>query len=385
MTDFSLLTKVILGLRGSSALPEKVHSDEEHLIATLRWIERAHKVINQKGISKGYDLLRAYWSPAYPETTGYTIPTLINAATILHQPIWLEIAIRLAEYLLNCSNSDGAVVHWQDGSSGKPIVFDTGQVIFGWIAAYKATEDARFFTAANKAANWLASIQDPGGAWLKGQYLDVPKVIDTRVDWALLELNQMVNSEGLKRAAIRNLEWAVSMQENDGWFNHCSFRHNEDPITHTLAYTAEGLVECGILLDDTHFIDAGIRTLDALMNLQRSDGSIAATYSRGWHPTSTSSCLTGNCQLSRLWLLLHATTKKMEYRDASRNALDFVLRTQELRTENCDHFGAIAGSFPIFGSYERTKYPNWAAKFCADALIAFQTDLQESFFNLCPG
>ena len=35
--------------------------------------------------------------------------------------------------------------------------------------------------------------------------------------------------------------------------------------------------------------------------------------------------------------------------------------------------GGIAGAYPIWGGYERLGYPNWAAKFFADALM-----LQES-------
>jgi hypothetical protein len=31
--------------------------------------------------------------------------------------------------------------------------------------------------------------------------------------------------------------------------------------------------------------------------------------------------------------------------------------------------GGIAGSAPIWGDYSRFEYPNWAAKFFADALM----------------
>ena len=48
----------------------------------------------------------------------------------------------------------------------------------------------------------------------------------------------------------------------------------------------------------------------------------------------------------------------------------FVARTQNIATNNSNIRGAIAGSHPIFGSYERFKYPNWAAKFFIDALLA---------------
>jgi hypothetical protein len=36
--------------------------------------------------------------------------------------------------------------------------------------------------------------------------------------------------------------------------------------------------------------------------------------------------------------------------------------------------GGIAGSLPIWGDYSRFEYPNWAAKFFADALLMDLTD-----------
>ena len=36
--------------------------------------------------------------------------------------------------------------------------------------------------------------------------------------------------------------------------------------------------------------------------------------------------------------------------------------------------GAIPGSAPIWGAYSRFEFPNWAAKFFADALIMDMTD-----------
>ena len=38
-------------------------------------------------------------------------------------------------------------------------------------------------------------------------------------------------------------------------------------------------------------------------------------------------------------------------------------------TENDAVRGAIAGSAPIWGDYSRFEFPNWAAKFYADALM----------------
>jgi len=196
------------------------------------------------------------------------------------------------------------------------------------------------------------------------------KVIDTRVAWALLELAALVSRRAYADGAERNLNWAVQQQQPNGWFRSAGFLPGEDPFTHTIAYTAEGLLESGLLLGEERYVQSAQQVADVMLRLQRKDGSLAATYDGNWASTSRSSCLTGNCQFALLWLRLHSLSGEPAYLDAARRAVDFVASTQNLRTANPNVRGAIAGSYPIWGSYERFKYPNWAAKFFIDALLA---------------
>jgi hypothetical protein len=46
-----------------------------------------------------------------------------------------------------------------------------------------------------------------------------------------------------------------------------------------------------------------------------------------------------------------------------------VLGTQDRETANPHIRGGIAGSEPLQGRYHPYQYPNWAAKFTADALM----------------
>ena len=341
------------------------------LQAALDWIERAQLASGNGGISKGYHAIRRRWSPSYPETTGYTIPTLLNAAITLDRPDLRILALSLADYLLKAATPEGAVAHWADPSS-QPIVFDTGQVLFGWLAAYSASQEPHYLEAAIQAGNWLSAIQDSSGAWKRYQHLGVVKTIDSRVAWALLELYRQTKHEAHRRAAVRNLEWVVGQQDSDGWFRHCAFRDGEDPFTHTLIYTAEGLFESGCLLEEERYMDAAIRTADALLVRQGADGWLASTYGSGWRATSRSSCLTGNCQASRLWLRLSTLKDKPAYGEGAERAIMFVSRTQKLRAADPGVRGGIAGSAPFYGRYERFTYPNWAAKFYIDALLTLQ-------------
>ena len=358
---------LLVGLHRPGALPANGLRVKQHLNAALDWIERAHAAAGDGGISKGFDLLRTRWAPSYPETTGYTVPTLLNAAAVLDRRELLTLALSLADYLLESMTPEGGVCHWTGPKSG-PIVFDTGQVMFGWLAAFDATDDERYLEAAAHAGDWLVSVQHPSGSWKAYQHLGVEKVIDTRVAWALLELHRRNRRDVYRQAAVRNLEWALRNQDADGWFQHCAFLEGEDPFTHTIAYTAEGLFECGCLLNEARYIEAARLTADALLVRQRSDGRLASAYGAGWRETSRSSCLTGNCQMSHLWLRFHEANGNQAYYGAAEKGITFVARTQDL-TSNLNTQGAIAGSYPIYGRYERLKYPNWAAKFFVDALL----------------
>jgi len=359
-------------LTAAGPVPAAAPSDYATRIkAAVSWIETAIEGSGDGGVSKGYDVLRGRWNGSYPETTGYTIPTLLNVADREELgPRLRNTAIALSDYLVSRSSEEGGIVHWS-GKYADPVVFDTGQVMFGWIAAYEATGEPRYLDAARRAGDWLASVQDESGSWKRFQHLGVEKVIDTRVAWALLLLHRHTNAEAHRAAAERNLDWALTRQDADGWFRNCAFTTDGDPFTHTLAYTAEGLFECGLLLGRQDYIEASRRTALALLARQRDDGSLASTYGPGWRPTSRSSCLTGNCQMARLWLSFHEHDGAGSVRQAAERAIAYVAGVQPLAPDR-NLYGGIAGSYPIYGKYERFQYPNWAAKFFVDALLTIE-------------
>jgi len=69
------------------------------------------------------------------------------------------------------------------------------------------------------------------------------------------------------------------------------------------------------------------------------------------------------------WLRLAQVDRAPALRDNSRRAIGYLKRHQ--RVDDADPIvrGAIAGSAPIWGRYAMFEFPNWAAKFFADALI----------------
>jgi hypothetical protein len=69
------------------------------------------------------------------------------------------------------------------------------------------------------------------------------------------------------------------------------------------------------------------------------------------------------------WTRCAQAAGAVELRDNARNALSLLQRSQRLHDRDEVARGAIAGSVPIWGAYSRFEFPNWAAKFFADALM----------------
>jgi len=55
--------------------------------------------------------------------------------------------------------------------------------------------------------------------------------------------------------------------------------------------------------------------------------------------------------------------------NAASKAIDVVVKYQIKSPLNPNLKGAVAGSLPIYGRYMALRYPNWAVKFLADALM----------------
>jgi hypothetical protein len=85
--------------------------------------------------------------------------------------------------------------------------------------------------------------------------------------------------------------------------------------------------------------------------------------------------LTGVAQMSLTWTRLAQVTGDEALRRNARAALAYLKTTQRLDDEDPAIRGGIAGSAPIWGDYSRFEYPNWAAKFFADALMMDMADI----------
>lgn len=339
-------------------------SADRHLRAAEAWLCRAQDASGSGGVSYGYSL-RGGWRAPYPETSGYIATTFFRLAG-QRDAAYAERARRILDWLMTVQNADGSFPNPRYGAQG--IVFDTGQILFGLVRGHEVTGNAAWLASARRAAAWLVGVADADGRWTRHEHLDTPHVYNARTAWALLRMNQVEFDPARERVARCNLDWAVSEQQPSGFFENCSFKPGIAPFTHTIAYTTRGLLESGLLLGERRYLDAAARCAEATALHVGADGHLPSTITTAGERASTSCCLTGNCQFAIVWMRLLANGGNTDHRSAAIRALDYVMSTQDLDTDNLDLRGGIKGSQPVWGRYAPLSYPNWATKFFVDAM-----------------
>lgn len=366
---------MILNDMAPPSQPELEHTT--HLSATIDWLCRAQDIRNGDpdagGVSAGWSFEDG-WLPSYPETTGYIIETFLAASKLLQRPNLEKRAQRMIDWELSIQQDDGAFPGHFGEAGSRPVIFNTGQIMHGMLAGYLQLGRKECLEAAVKAGWWLVQQQDADGCWRRFEHNDVPHVYNTRGTWALVATGLIANEPELTQAARRNLDWALTQQTASGWFATNAFTPDKVPFTHTIAYAIRGFLESGVLLEDQRYLTAALAAARGMAHAQRSDGWLAGTFADNWAARASYSCLTGVAQMSLNWTRLAQDGGAPELREHAQRAIACIKRTQRLSDADDSVRGGIAGSFPIWGDYSRFEYPNWAAKFFADALMMDMLD-----------
>ncbi len=216
--------------------------------------------------------------------------------------------------------------------------------------------------------------QEEDGSWGKANYRGLKRVYDTYAAASLAQLWAVTGDELYARAAAANCEFAIRHQQANGWFSLCDNdrRFAGAPSTHTICYTADGLLEIGTILEEEEFRAAAKRTVARLRDLVDPSGFLAGAFDETWSPRGGYSCVTGSAQLAVILVRLHQETADPSDLDVASRLLDFLVYVQQLNSVGKDRSGALPGSYPIWGRYVPLKYPSWAAKFFIDFGLAYR-------------
>jgi hypothetical protein len=82
-------------------------------------------------------------------------------------------------------------------------------------------------------------------------------------------------------------------------------------------------------------------------------------------------CLTGNAQMSCVWLRLFEVTDDLRYLNAALKMNEMLKELIPARGRR-GVAGGVSGSYPIWGRYQPLRYISWGCKFFADALLLEQ-------------
>jgi hypothetical protein len=348
--------------------------DEIMLLKALRelasWFKHNQSVMEVKGFGTFY--FESGWTSSYPETTGYIVPTLLKYSQFDDKPEFESIAKDALDWLVSIQKPSGG---WQSGyvsHNRDEIVFNTGQVLRGLTAGYTHFKEKKYLDSAIKACEWLVSIQNENGSFDKHVYLDRVRVYDSYVVAPMLEVYNLSKIESFKTCAVKNIEWIIREKQLDnGWFQDCdnTIHKNDKPILHTISYAIDGILDCGIYLNNSDFIEAATIPANVLLNKFHKEGGLSGRFDKDWNG-SEQLITTGCAQISIIWEKLFTLTGNEKYQQGFQNMNKLLVAIHQRDTpETEDTRGAIFGSFPLWGRYESFGCPNWASKYMMDSLL----------------
>ena len=348
--------------------------------AAADWLLRAQQAAADGGVSYGYfpGIGPPWgWKRSYPETTGYIMTSLLAFARHFPDPSIQEAVLRMGRWEAQIQMPSGAV---QGGPVCPPeqqtaAAFNTGMVLDGWCSVLEQLPAQDLLEPARRAADWLANdVNERGyfrtnGAFVSG---DTVKTYTCLCAWALYRFANLASNSNYRDTALRVITAALARQRPNGWFADNCLTNSKAPLTHTIGYTLQGVLEVGVLSGRTDFVEAVRRSIGPLQALPTKHGYLAGRLDEQWRPGTLSSCLTGSAQIAIVAYRLYQLLGEPSYRGFADRLLNFIKPLQVLESDDPGIVGALPGSFPIFGSYMRGGYPNWATKYLLDALLLQQ-------------
>jgi hypothetical protein len=337
------------------------------LQSLLHWIIEAQSP--DGGIAAYYSLLTGF-SKSYPEVTGYIVPTLYDIARVADDDYAVVAAERATHWLLSIQMPSGGFPRGLRGET-QASVFNTGQILQGLIRAYRETHRSEIRDAAIAAGNWLVETQGADGSWSgAGSYQGTAHTYYSMVSWALAELSEQTADHRYGQAAERNLDWVLSHFRLSGWIDGINLSGHPS-FLHFIAYVLQGVLECGILRRRKDAIEAVAKSAWVLLRRFETRKFLPGAYDADFKSGHRFTCLTGNAQMSCVWLRMFEVTDDLRYLNAALK-MNEMLKQLIPASGRPGIAGGVCGSYPVWGRYQPLRYISWGCKFFADALLTEQ-------------
>jgi len=189
------------------------------------------------GLAHSLDTVTNSWVKPYPEVTGYLLS-------------YFSLKTRLPTQILEAGEKMITIQHPTGGFSSffnKEVLytFDTSQITHGLTSLYIKTRQKRYLVAAQRAGNFLLSMQNADGSFFpyynwKYRYRHVERPLKDGANWgsyfshiqvknaeALLLLSKVTKNPSYAQAALLMIQWGK--------------RHCDSRFTHPFGYFLEGM------------------------------------------------------------------------------------------------------------------------------------------------
>ncbi len=285
-----------------------------------------NNTVKDKGIRPKFDIQNTCEHIAYPEVSGYYIPSLLDWG-------FRDLAIQYAKWLLSIQKEDGS---WRDYLDKAPYVFDTGQILKGLIAIYPIMPEVE--NAIIKGCDWMISVIEPDGR------LQSPS-LEFWPDGVCTELIHLYCLSPLIQAAqmFDSPHYAAEAKIVLDYYKNSSMEKLLDfhTLSHFYAYMIEAMVDLGE-------IEIAKKAMEKVAKLQKKNGHIPAYKNVKW------TCSTGLFQFALIWY-------KLGEKQKADLTFDYAC---SLQTQN----GGWLGSYQKGCNYLPEAEISWANKYFLDAL-----------------
>ncbi len=356
------------------ACPTAEHFDyPEMLRQILSWLCLAqdNNKLCDAGVSRHYSL-KSGWGSSYPETTGYIVPTMLSLSSEFPDLQLDQRAMIMTDWLVSIQLPSGGFAGSTVENAKRypePVVFNTGQILIG-LSAAENHFPGRYEKSIQAAACWLLEVQEANGSWLKGSSPVAKggiRAYDTHVAFGLLEAENATGEKSYGSAACSNLDFTLSLQTADGWYRDCCLTDKENPLTHTIGYTLRGILEGYERTGHERYLHSCLLTASSICETVRTKGYLPGRLNEKWDSPVDWQCLTGNSQIAYVLFRLFKITEDQVLLATGIRLLHSVIECIAVSGPEWI-VGAVSGSAPVSGGYLAYQWPNWAAKFTADAI-----------------
>lgn len=347
---------------------------ENMVHGALEWIALAQAAAGCGGIPASYCARREAYEWAYPETTGYTIPTLHAATDALNFEDGDEIAAQAADWLRSRQQASGAVrcniepPQTRQQEPSQIIMFDCGAILQGFTAMVR--RGAQFGDSASTLASFIADTQSSDGTWKRHLAFNHFGSHNALVAFALIDAGITLNVPRFTLAGHKGLAAIRKRFRANGYIEGCVFPGVRDDVAflHPFVYTIEGFLKAEHCAPGHGYLEAVLPSLDALFRAVRRDQRVPGAFVREDMTTAFPfTALTAIAQLADVGFKADRLTGQVRYAHTALSLMQFLRRVMAQTLKDPGWSGGLPSAFPIDGEYLPFRVNNWGTKYLVDA------------------